>query len=246
MISFYSQKDVFSIIFDTFTLNGTEYFKDEEQFDNKVKLEISLDKEGIIFDNYFFDVLQKIFFEPYLEKDICKISSEQFTFKVIYCRDENFGINDIKKFPKITFVKYNINFNITFSGEELFYYKEHKYFCKIYCKYNNYKTFTIGRILLKKYLTVFNIDKKQIYFYKNEIKKDEVKEKSFLQKYGIVILVSVIVLIALFYLFGILTGKILYQKRKKIANELNDNYEYKTSVNDTNEDPLFNQKEDNE
>ena len=246
MISFYSQKDAFSIIFDTFTLNGTEYFKDEEQFDNKVKLKISLDKEGIIFDNYFFDVLQKIFFEPYLEKDICKISSEQFTFKVIYCRDENFGINDIKKFPKITFVKYNINFNITFSGEELFYYKEHKYFCKIYCKYNNYKTFTIGRILLKKYLTVFNIDKKQIYFYKNEIKKDEVKEKSFLQKYGIVILVSVIVLIALFYLFGILTGKILYQKRKKIANELNDNYEYKTSVNDTNEDPLFNQKEDNE
>ena len=250
MISFYSQKDTFSLIFDTFTLNGAEYFKDDEQYDNKVKLEISFDKEGIIFDNYFFDVLEKIFFEPYLKKNICKIRNEQFTFRLIFCHDNGFGINDINKFPAINFVKYNMNFNITFTGEELFYYKDHKYFCKIYCKYNNYKTFTIGRMLLKKYLTVFNIDKKQIYFYKNEIKKEEVKEKSFLQKYGIIILVSVIVLIIIVYLFGILTGKIIFKKRKKIANELNDNYEYKVNNNednnDTNADPLFNQKEDND
>ena len=249
MISFYSQKDTFSIIFDTFTLNGSEYFKEDEQYDNKVKLEISIDKEGIIFDNYFFDILKNIFFEPYISKEICKISTEQFTFKIIFCNDKGFGINDIKKFPAINFVKYNMNFNITFTGEELFYYKDHKYFCKIYSKYNNYKTFTIGRILLKKYLTVFNIDKKQIYFYKNEIKKEEVKEKSFLQKYEVIILVSVIALIVIVYLFGVLTGKIIFKKRKKIANELNDNYEYKVTNNDTNEtnaDPLFNQKEDNE
>ena len=62
MISFYSQKDTFSIIFDTFALNGSEYFKDEEQYDYKVKLELSMDKEGIIFDFYFFDILLKIFF----------------------------------------------------------------------------------------------------------------------------------------------------------------------------------------
>ena len=108
-------------------------------------------------------------------------------------------------------------------------------------------------MLLKKYLTVFNIDKKQIYFYKNELKKEEVKEvkeKSFLQKYGIIILVSIIVFIIIVYLFGILTGKIIFKKRKKIANELNDNYEYKANNtddnNENNVDPLFNQKEDNE
>ena len=253
MISFYSQKDTFSIIFDTFALNGSEYFKDEEQYDYKVKLELSMDKEGIIFDYYFFDILLKIFFEPYMKKNICKISNEQFTYRLIFCYDNGFGINDIKKFPAIDFVKYNINFNITFTGEELFYYRDHKYFCKIYCKYNNYKTFTFGRMLLKKYLTVFNIDKKQIYFYKNELKKEEVKEvkeKSFLQKYGIIILVSIIVFIIIVYLFGILTGKIIFKKRKKIANELNDNYEYKANNtddnNENNVDPLFNQKEDNE
>ena len=244
MISFYSQTDQFSIQFDTITLDGKEYFKKEQQYDSDVDLEISLEKEGIEFNQYIFDVLKEIFFDEYVEKGICKYINE-FTSKIIFCYDSGFGINDIKKFPIIKFVKYNLNFNITFNGEELFYYKDHKYFCKIYCRFNTYKTFVIGRILLKKYLTVFNGDKKQIYFYDKKNKNEEINEKSFLEKYGIIILISAIVLIGIIYLLGILTGKIIYKGRKKVANELEDNYEYKIDKNKKTE-PLYNPKEDKE
>ena len=246
MVSFYSQTDTFSINFDTITLNEKEYSKEDEKYESPVKLEISLDKEGIEFDQYFFGILKDIFFLPYIEKGICEISDDQFTSKVIFCHDNQFGINDIKKFPTIKFIKYNINFNITFTGEELFYYKEHKYFCKIYCKYGTYRTFVIGRILLKKYLTVFNGDKKQIYFYKQEIEeKEEIIDKNFIDKYWIIILISSIVLIIIVYLLGFLTGKLVYQGRKKLANELEDNYDYKNDIDKTT-NPLYNPKEEAE
>ena len=246
IVSFYSQTDTFSISFDTITLNEKEYSKEGEKHESPVKLEISLDKEGIEFDQYFFGILKDIFFLPYIEKGICEISDDQFTSKVIFCHDNQFGINDIKQFPTIKYIKYNINFNITFTGEELFYYKEHKYFCKIYCKYSNYRTFVIGRILLKKYLTVFNGDKKQVYFYKQEIKeKEEIIEQNYIDKYWIIILISSIALIIIVYLLGFLTGKLVYQGRKKLANELEDNYDYNNDI-DKNINSLYNPKEDKE
>ena len=244
LISFYTQPDFFSILLDTITFNEKEYFKMEEKLNNNVKLEISLEKEGIDFDSFHFDILKEIYFKQYIEKGICEIGEDGYSTKIIFCYANKFNTNDIKNFPRINFVKYNLNFNITFDGEELFYYKENKYFCKIYCKYNTYRSFVIGRILLKKYLTVFNADKKQIYFYKNIIEeKEEIIEKSFYEKYEIVIIIMFVIMAIIIYGLGILTGKYIYQGRKKKANELEDNYDYKMDKNNQNE-VLYDQKED--
>ena len=51
MISFYTQPDSFSILFDTITLNEKEYFKKDEKNNNFINFGISLDKEGIEFGN---------------------------------------------------------------------------------------------------------------------------------------------------------------------------------------------------
>ena len=247
LISFYTQPESFSITFDGILLNEKDYSKKDEKYDPLIKFDISLDKEGIGIDRYYFDILKEIYFNYYIEKGACKIYHDGMLNKIIYCYDAKFGINDIKKFPKIKFVKYSSFFNVTFDGEELFYYKGNKYFCKIYCKFNSYKMFVVGRILLKKYLTVFNADKKQIYFY-NKIPEEKIEEnnKSFFDKYKIVIIIiAFIVLILIIYSFGILTGKCIYKKRKKKANELDDNYDYKTDK-ENNGESLYNPIEDDE
>ena len=87
LVSFYSQTDTFSIIFDTITLNEKEYTKEGEKFETQVKLEISLDKEGIEFDQFFFGILKDIFFKDYIEKGICEITDNQFTSKIFVCND---------------------------------------------------------------------------------------------------------------------------------------------------------------
>ena len=247
IITFYTQPDSFSILFDTITINGKEYFKQGEKNNYYTQLDISLEKEGIEFDQYHFDILKEIYFNYYIEKGICKNEESGINTKIIFCYGNQFNIKDIKKFPKINFVKYNINFNITFEGEELFYYKNNKYFCKIYCKYSNYRKFDIGRILLKKYLIAFNADKKQIYFYKNSLEKnEEVKEKSsIIEKYEVVIIISFVALIVIIYVLGFLTGKYIYQGRKKKANELEDNYDYKIDKNNRQES-LYNEREEEE
>ena len=107
--------------------------------------------------------------------------------------------------------------------------------------------FVVGRILLKKYLTVFNADKKQIYFY-NKIPEEKIEEniKSFFDKYKIVIIIiAFIVIILVIYGFGILTGKCIYKGRRKKANELDDNYDYK-SDQENNGESLYNPKDDDE
>ena len=247
IITFYTQPDSFSILFDTITINGKEYFKQGEKNNYYIQLDISLEKEGIEFDQYHFDILKEIYFNYYIEKGICKNEESGINTKIIFCHGNQFNIKDIKKFPKINFVKFNINFNITFEGEELFYYKNNKYFCKIYCKYSNYRKFDIGRILLKKYLIAFNADKKQIYFYKNSLEKnEEVKEKSsIIEKYEVVIIISFVALIVIIYVLGFLTGKYIYQGRKKKANELEDNYDYKIDKNNRQES-LYNEREEEE
>ena len=100
----------------------------------------------------------------------------------------------------------------------------------------------MGRIFLKNYLTVFNAEKKQIYFY-NKINKENIN-KTFLEKNKNLILALMIIGFIIFLFAGIVIGKFLFKERKKHANELNDKYEYKAK-NNTSEN-LYNPEEEDE
>ena len=90
--------------------------------------------------------------------------------------------------------------------------------------------FTIGQILIKKYLLTFNYDTKLIGFYdksKNIEKKSGEENNdngnSSVWKTVVILIVSFIVFIAV----GFLLGKKIYEtSRKKKANELIDDYDY--------------------
>ena len=120
----------------------------------------------------------------------------------------------------------NSNLTITFNGEDLFYKKSKKYFFKI-VENALADYFVFGRILLKKYTTVLNPDKRQIYFYINNENKEEIKAQNETNiNYTILIFVACLICIIIFFPLGIYFGKKLFQKRGKLAYELNDGYDY--------------------
>jgi len=87
--------------------------------------------------------------------------------------------------------------------------------------------FVFGRILLKKYSTVLNPDKRQIYFYIDKENNEEIRTQNETNiNYTILIIVACIICIVIFFPLGIYFGKKLFQKRGKLAYELNDGYDY--------------------
>ena len=207
--------------------------------DQQYKMKITSDIEGFeVPGNTFMDI-EDIFFQKYYGPKICHKKEYNRNYYIVYCDAENekFGQKDIKAFPNITlFIDKISNLSICFDGDDLFYFKNNKYFFKIVSNKEN--NFILGRLLFKKYLIIFNLDKKQIYFYNNNIfpnnnnNKNNKSSKSN-KKYTIkIIIISGIVVAIIFFALGIYFGKKIFKQRKQKAYELNDGYDYSNQEND--------------
>ena len=232
LISFYSKTTYYEITIDSIIFeekNSTIIdFGDNNDYLN---IEISPNIEGMIFGHAYFDFIYK-YFNYYIKNNICKSEIFDLTTTIIYCDGNKFGIKDIESFPQIIFKKYKFDFNFSFENKELFYYRDSKYFFNIYKRIGESKKFTFGRIFLKKYLTIFNADKKQIYFYKdkemNNKNDNNEANNNFLKEWWKIIMILFLICLIIFLLIGILIGKILFKNRKQHANELDD-YIYQSS-----------------
>ena len=210
-----------------------------EMYEEKIKIKINPDVEGIEFPEKLFTKLEEIILNSYYETNICHKEVYKRIYEIIWCErgDTKFNEKEIKSFPYITFyLDRSTNFSICFNGKDLFYFKENKYFFKIVGNLLG-DNINLGRVLLKKYLTIFNQDKRQIYFYKsNEYnnKNSENNENVMNnQNDKIIIITACIICAILFFILGIYFGQKYYKKRKKKAYELNDGYDY-TSAQDYN------------
>jgi hypothetical protein len=209
-----------------------------EIYDQNLKIKINPDIEGFEFPEKYFIKIEEIIFNNYYKNSICHKEVYKRIYDIVWCEsgDTKFNEKEIKSFPNITFYLEKINnFSLSFNGKDLFYYKDNKYFFKIVSNALG-DNINLGRILLKKYLTVFNQDKKQIYFYKNIEKNKENKETNIIQnntgKFAIII--SCIICAVIFFALGIYLGHKFWKKRNKKAYELNDGYDY-TSAQDNND-----------
>ena len=209
--------------------------------DISYRIKINPDIEGFEFPENTFRDLEDIFFEKYLNNKICHKEKYDRIYSVIYCDKGENKFNDkiINSFPNITINMGKIpdnNFTAFFNGKDLFYFKNDKYFFKIIEDALG-TNIMLGRIFLKKYFTVFNQDKKKIYFYSNLNNKDKGKDKD--KKTGskktlIIVIISCIICLSIFFPLGIYFGKKIYRQRNKKAYELNDGYDY-TSAQDNKE-----------
>ena len=194
-------------------------FKDEE-------FVIKADIEGIEIPYSFYKDLNKIYFNNYFEKSICKYELVNDMFIVISCNSNLFTSKDIQNFPKINFLKHKFGFNFTFSGEELFYKKENNYYFKMPAYLDRYRIeFKLGRIFLKKYKIIFNSDSKSMYIYKPKQIKNENDYKAKIHKTkSFLIVISYIFIGIIFLGAGLFFGRRFCSINRKIhANELEDN-----------------------
>ena len=221
--------------FDQITINNQLYDFNDEEFVFKPEV------EGIEIPYSFYEKLNYLFFRSFFTSKICQTEIVNNFYIMISCSAENFTIKDIKKFPQINFLRYQIGYNFTFFGEELFYQKDNIYYFKIISYLEKFKTdFKLGKIFLRKYPVIFNPESKSIFFYKNNYnninKNHNDNEK---KKKNIALLTfSYIFISTVFLLVGIYFGRKFCNMRRKIyANELeDDNYVYISKKEDLKKD----------
>ena len=189
------------------------------------------DVDGFEFPENNFRDLEDIFFSNLYGKKVCHKEIYSYRYRVVYCDGENFGEKEIKRFPNITFfIEKSKNFSVSFFGKDLFYFKNNKYFFRIIEDVQE-KYLNLGRLFLKKYLTIFNQDNKQVYFYDNKNKnqndiKDKNNVKKGLSKTIIIIIIVSVICALIFFPLGFYFAKKIFPKRNKKAYELNDGRDY--------------------
>ena len=196
-----------------FELNfNTIFYGNDFVVENEI-IQLFYDYNFIRAGNKFkLTVLEK-FFNKYIEDNKC--FSEIFNKEMIsyYCNKDV----PIKEFNDLKFFHKEFNFTFILNYNDLFKEVNGKYYFLMYFKKEGTFTFQLGKPFLKKYLMIFNQDKRTIGFYKSI----ENNNNSFF----IWILIFFDFLIIL-----LLGGYILIFKpgkfRKKRINEIEEEYEY--------------------
>lgn len=169
----------------------------------------------------------QILIETHYFKD--KLFEEKKCFKYVflgkyltfYCNKNEI---DKKEFKNIKFFLHDFNFNFVFDFDDLFYLKDNFYYFLIVFDLDSDNNFhwILGMPFIKKYLIVFDLDKKIIGFYNNNIIIKNGKNNIFFYVFWYIFLIGIIIVLVFYIL------RFVYFKKNKriIANELNEGIYY--------------------
>ena len=219
-----------------------------------IKSEINNDF-SLIQGNYdYYNYIQKNFFKKYIEKKICSknifTKNEYSQYFVFECDKEGFNETDLLDFPLLCFYDFNDDIKFIFDYKDLFTESKYKFFFNIIFSVYNTDYWVFGKIFLKKYLIIINSEDKLIKVYLDKNKNNNTDNNIEIQKEAEKndnnnkITFKHIILIGLFITFGFICfyfGRKLRRERKKKANELIDEYDYKPNHDDNkNENKIIN------
>ena len=197
-----------------------EIYFDDKKINEKNFIEIRIDIKGIIGSEIYNNYFKSNFIDK--NNNNCHMDFfEDKKYKFYYC-DKNV---DISKLKIIKFINKIVNSSFEFNYKDLWIEFEGKLYFQIIFKNlisNNEKdnNWVFGELFLKKYLLVFNQDKKVIGFYENK--------KMIFPFY----IIFNIILVILVIFFGYCFYKYYKLKPRKIrVNELEENYDYISSNN---------------
>ncbi len=201
-----------------------------ETLKNKTEKEIVIKTQfhfdfGLFFGSYNYKkAVLDDFFQKYLDEKKCIVENIQSDFESYVC-DNSVEIKNLKVL-NFTLIGKDSKINFEFTYEDLFKKINNKwYFLVFFSKNTDLEVFKLGRQFFKKYIAIFDQEKKVVTFYKN---------KDFGSYFYII---SWILVFISFMIIGILVFYIYHykkNKRKIRANELEDNYEYITKNEDNN------------
>ena len=185
----------------------------QNDFTDEIITQFDFSKSNILGTSKFKKFITKEFNELYKDKCI------EILDKLVYFKCDN--DIDINKLKSIYIFYGNHNFTFELKPSDLFALYDNKLYYLINFYKNSESTiWSFGIIFLKKYLFVFDQDKKIIGYYKN---KENIHDNSQLYL-KILLLFSFIIIIVLLYYF--IHHLFFIKKRKIRANELEDNIDY--------------------
>ena len=118
---------------------------------------------------------------------------------------------------------------MTLTYEDLFIKKDGKvFFLVVFDKFGYNVYWTLGNTFLKRNKLVFDIDKRIIGIYDENIKNNIYSYNHNLLIYVIIIIVAILVIIGLIVF---IIYKFFWKKRNKKRYELNEDYEYNATIN---------------
>ena len=183
-------------------------------------------EDGYIIGSKSYEEAVYKFFQPHIINKKCK-SQEVNVLYTTYICDEYENLN-ISSFPNLIFYNSDTNYNLTITYKDLFVKKGEKiYFMIVFDKKGYNAQWTLGSIVLRNNMIVFDMDKRLIGFYAPNNAKYK-KEKLNTSLYIIFITIAGIIIIAL---IGFILYKFVWKKKGKKAYELNDDYDYNTTIN---------------
>ena len=162
-------------------------------------------------------------------------------FNGVYCDKKKYLTltDNYKKLPTINFEGY-LQINITFVPKDLFIEKDNKlYFLIAYDEKRD--NWYFGNIFLQKYTVVFTNDLKKISVLKKINFVDDDNSSNNTLKIVLIVVLCIILSGLIFGFIGVKYGKDFYLKRRKKANELDDDgYDYvQKNDNGNKENPIL-------
>ena len=210
---------------------------------------ISVGKD--LFDN----IKKQYLLDIAIQKSICTELSTVSFYLSIYCNKKEFlsYTDNYKKLDDfIITISLNDNReNITFSPKDLFLEKDNNiYFFIRECRINQeFDHYSIGSILLEKYITVFDDEAKYLYILRKKVEPEKPEKDYTTLKIVLIAVLSFVLCAIIFVVIGKLYGKKLFGTRRKKANELDDdNFDYTPeSINNekNNNEGLLDDSEEN-
>ena len=234
----YDYRDYWSIVFQ-------ELKQKTLKADNK-DIVIQTDLQGVINYNYnviignkqYMDIIENSFFWSYITQNIChkKIANNKFYFYT--CNIFSLSLKEInEKFPSLYFKQKEFDFTFELTPQDLFIQiGEQIFFLVVFYKNNPTSSFILGKVFLQKYFFSFENESKKILFYRENGKNSiNIKDVEVLHWYNSTkVVLFMIILLIIFSIICFYLGKKMYNKRKLRANELEDQFEYKSPFSKEN------------
>ena len=181
------------------------------------------------------------FMDKFVEEKKCFLSNfsqknyGKNNISFYYCEKSMLDIL-YEKINNIKFYSIQLEYTFELTKEELFYIKDNFIYLNIlFSDYEN-TVWIMGQLFTSKYSFAFNVDQKQICFYKNiKINNSDIDNTISNKKYNNSVIIFFIICFLVFTFIGIMIGrKIFGWRRKIIANELIEelNYEYRIENNE--------------
>ena len=216
-ISILNREINFDLMFRSVFWNGKEYEKE-------VRAHIEIES-GYIKGSKYFEDISFDFFSPHFRKGKCHREEVNVLYLAYICDD--YSDLDLSKFPEIKFYVSNANYNLTLTYEELFVKKDGKvYFLVVFDKFGYNVFWTFGNTFLKRNKLVFDMDRRVIGLYDENVEKD--KKFNYLLVFIIVLIIATLTIIGLtvFIIY-----KFFWRKRNRKPYELNEDFDYDAAIN---------------